>query len=368
MAQITLFQAYQDRRERVERQLRHVFETEAQHKLPGGEAIERIREAETDFVLSGGKRIRGILTLLGYEWHSGEVPSSQSSQQAIDQVAAAAELFHAALLVHDDIIDRDQLRRGRKTLHQVELIAGSTDEHQRLSLALLSGDQLATLAYKTLLSAEFPLDRKFAAIKAFEEEAFLTGLGAILDVDAVRRSKLPKERLARTSTLKTARYTTVAPFRIGAELAGTQLDPSLERILTQIGEAFQLRDDLFSIFAAAKTTGKTAHSDLREGRQTLLLTLIEQTLSKGERKALRTFLGGASKATQAESEKNKAQREKQAVHFAELLKERGLEAEAEKEIGSRWERIERAITKLEAKTNQKTLLLSLGRQLLFRAS
>ena len=311
--------------------------------------LAKFADAEKDFVLSGGKRLRGVLAVLGYEWHGG------TNAGGIDTVAAAIEILHAGLLVHDDIIDRDTHRRGRKTLHETRMAPHGGGAHEDLSFAILAGDHLATLGYRLLLEAQFPLDRKFKAIRVFHEEGLKTGSGALLELDAARGASASKERLERTQRLKTASYSTLAPFRIGAALAGKTVQPAMKRLLTDIGEAFQLRDDAMSLMQTRSQTGKTAFSDLREGRQNPLLSKMRLLLPPAERREFDAFLRGAAFDMNVRD-------------IVRMLEKHGLEGVVKEEIDGKWEGIAASIAKMPAPATKKELLIDIANMHVYRVA
>ncbi|MCA9376079.1 MAG: polyprenyl synthetase family protein [Candidatus Doudnabacteria bacterium] len=331
--------------DRINRKLQEELRRSEQLLATIAPELEDIVSTEAEFVLGGGKRIRGLLLQIGYEWHGG------TGKAAIDRVAAGIELMHAAVLAHDDIIDRDTHRRGRATLHKV-FANGAHAEQRGRSFALLVGDHLATLGYSALLRASFDLETKDRALAVFHEESLKTGMGAALEVDATRRTSLPQERLERAERLKTASYTTLAPLRIGAILAGTTLSETLTKVATLAGEAFQLRDDLLGLTATQSQTGKTAFSDLREGRDTPLLHMMRHVLSAAEQRELSAFL-----SEEGREDTNK---------IVALLQRRGVEQLAETEIEKKWNVIEELLEQTKGNNVQKRLLLHLVRRLVYR--
>lgn len=184
----------------------------------------------------GGKRIRGSLVALGYQLARhlpGEQRRHLEGEEAIFKVAAAYEIMHTAILVHDDIIDKSLLRRDRPSLHQA--LGGN---HYGISQAISLGDYGFFLAFKIIAEASFPQDDKIQALKLFSKVMMDTTWGEMLDLEKTDPLTIMK--------LKTARYSVAGPLELGAVLAGAgeKLLGRLGRLGENLGIAFQIRDDI----------------------------------------------------------------------------------------------------------------------------
>lgn len=170
----------------------------------------------------GGKRIRGALVRLGYETVKTRLPDG------ILKVGAAYEIFHTAILVHDDIIDESPKRRGQKSLYK------SVGIPQAITL----GDLGFFLAAKIISESNFPAQKKIKALNLFSKTMIDTTVGQMLDIARGDRKIIAK--------LKTARYTIAGPLQIGAILAGADQDlvKKLGEFGEELGIAFQIRDDI----------------------------------------------------------------------------------------------------------------------------
>lgn len=229
------------------------------------------------YVMSGGKRMRPRLILLAYEAYGG------TNQSAIIPVAAAWELLHASLLVHDDIIDRDLVRHGVPNIAgRYQSLYGdlSTSDvsHYALSAALLGGNLLLVGAYD-LASASGLDNDGIARTHAYLHKAVFTVAGGeLIDTDAVLY--LAEENNPRAvARYKTASYSLQLPLQCGAALAGAPEEElnKLDTIGLHIGIAYQLRDDILGVFGDSAVTGKSNRSDIVEKKRT---TLIHETLSR----------------------------------------------------------------------------------------
>lgn len=216
---------------------------------------------------AGGKRVRPTLTLLACEAVGGR------AEQALD-AAVAVEVLHSFTLVHDDIMDNADTRRGRLTIHKKW-------DH---NVAILAGDQMIALAYRSLLSGALPSARD--VMRVFTDAFIEVCEGQGLDKEFETRRDVTVREYMKMIDKKTAKVMSCAAA-IGAIIGGGS-DAEVRALRTygsEIGRAFQLRDDLLDIVADSKLLGKAVGGDLREGKKTyLLLRGIEQT--RGREQAL----------------------------------------------------------------------------------
>jgi geranylgeranyl diphosphate synthase type I len=268
--------------------------------------------------LSGGKRFRALFCYWGFESVSGvdsgfdpfaddEEPARDLS--AIVAVAAALEIFHAAALVHDDIIDNSDTRRGSASAHRLfeglhgdSEFAGNPVEFGRAA-AILLGDLLLGWSDELLDEGlELLEDRAQARAtrSAFNHMRTEVTAGPYLDVLEesawLRRPDTElRERAERVIVYKSAKYSVQAPLLIGATLAGgspAQL-AALRDFGLPLGIAYQLRDDLLGVFGDAAITGKPSGDDLREGKRTVLVAIARELMPQGARRAVDELLGDA---------------------------------------------------------------------------
>lgn len=234
-------------------------------------------------MLSGGKRLRAAFCYWSWRAHGGR-PDSPQAQTAI-RVGAALELFQAAALFHDDVMDASDTRRGLPAahrafaaLHEEWALVGDAEQFGT-SAAILLGD-LALVAseqeFAGALALE-PLPRATQARTVFDLMRTEVTVGQYLDVlaQATPWGEDPASDEARARTViraKSARYSVEHPIVLGAALADADEDQleACRRLGLPLGEAFQLRDDLLGVFGDPRTTGKPAGDDLREGKRTVL--------------------------------------------------------------------------------------------------
>lgn len=266
--------------------------------------------------LSGGKRFRAQFALLGFRAvRPLETAGAVDTEFArVLDAACALELFHAAALIHDDVIDRSDTRRGRpathrtfSALHRERGLRGSAD-HFGLAGAILLGDLLQSWADELIqraCDATADLETAQSAREHFNRMRSEVAVGQYLDVLEEQRPGFAEdaeqlERSTRVLVYKSAKYSVEAPLLIGGALAGadeTQTD-ALSDFGLPVGVAFQLRDDLLGVFGDEELTGKPSGDDLREGKRTVLVTLARQRLPATQRRIFDDLLGDADLDTE----------------------------------------------------------------------
>ncbi|MEO7349833.1 MAG: polyprenyl synthetase family protein [Terrimesophilobacter sp.] len=265
-------------------------------------------------LLRGGKRFRALFCYWG--WRAViSVPDefdplageTAHDHEAIVMAAVALELFHAAALVHDDIIDNSDTRRGGPAVHRrfesshrENHWAGSAEVFGR-SAATLLGDLLLAWsdeAFDEALTLTSNENARTAARQEFNRMRTEVMLGQYLDVlDEQSWMTHPEtEQLSRAHRVvvyKSAKYSVEAPLAIGAALGGAPhgILGGLRAFGLPLGVAFQLRDDILGVFGDASITGKPSGDDLREGKRTVLLALARSRLPANARRFLDELVG-----------------------------------------------------------------------------
>jgi geranylgeranyl diphosphate synthase, type I len=251
--------------------------------------------------LGGGKRLRPTFAWWGWRAAGGPTAPDSPPADVVLHAVSALELIQACALVHDDLIDDSSLRRGRPTVHAIwaarhrerEWIGSS--ERLGAAIAVLVGDIALAWADDMLRAAG--LDPAALARTSPVWEAMRTELltGQFLDVVGHATDLSTPEGVLRISRYKTAAYTIERPLHLGAALAGADDDvvAAYRRFGTDLGIAFQLRDDLLGVFGDPAVTGKPAGDDLREGKRTLLVALARQHPDAGRAAPVEHALGKA---------------------------------------------------------------------------
>lgn len=257
---------------------------------------------ETEAFLQGGKRLRGQFLITGFEAVAPTALASDRNKtvEALLLTASALELFHAAALIHDDIIDKSDTRRGRptvhetfRTFHQENNFSGEAD-HFGLATALLAGDILQSWADELMndgLDLLNSREHARSARKIFNTMRSEVAMGQLLDVIEESRNsfaehQLQLERSTKVLIYKSAKYSVQAPLLLGGTMAGANKEEStaLADFGLPVGVAFQLRDDLLGVFGDEEVTGKPSGDDLREGKRTVLVTLAREELPPGPKR------------------------------------------------------------------------------------
>lgn len=263
-----------------------------------GEIVPMAGEMVKDYkqFLSGGKKLRGSEILLGYEIFGG-------NDHRTGLIASLViEIIHSFLLMHDDIMDNDNLRRGEPTMHN--RYSKEYGYHYGMSMAMTLGDEGMFFAYRILNALSLPRQRLSWATQFLSQVLLEVGIGQGLDLTYEKEKKFKEEDVLRVHRYKTAEYTISGPLSVGAILAGSK-----ERDLVAIkdfgipvGIAFQLRDDELGMFSTEDVLGKPVDSDLKEGKVTLLIVKALEN-ANGEEKKFLQYAHGNQKLTFKEVER-----------------------------------------------------------------
>jgi len=254
--------------------------------------------------LRGGKRLRARFCHAGWESVARFAERRAIEPDALWDLCAALEIFQSAALVHDDLIDNSDTRRGRPAAHRAleqrhrdARWAGDAAEYGRAA-AILLGDLLVAWSDDLLESAL--ADHALAASVRAEYARMRRGVttGQFLDIAEESAWRVSEDaehadRALRVVSMKSARYSIEQPLILGALLGGADAaqEDALRRFGHPIGMAFQLRDDVLGVFGDESVTGKPAGDDLREGKRTVLIAFTRQRLDASARRVLDELLG-----------------------------------------------------------------------------
>jgi geranylgeranyl diphosphate synthase type I len=239
-----------------------------------------------DFVAGGGKRLRPEFLWCGWRAAGGAADA-----EPVLAVGAALELLQACALIHDDVIDRSERRRGRPATHRAvakqhaDAGLSGDSEHFGVSAAVLLGDLALAWAddlYTTGAAELGAVGRSLPAWRAMRTEVLCGQLLDLVATAAVTTDPASQAADAmRVNRFKTASYTVERPLHLGAELAGASAETvaALRCYGADVGVAFQLRDDLLGVFGDPAVTGKPAGDDLAEGKRTALLATARAALA-----------------------------------------------------------------------------------------
>ena len=266
---------------RQERRLRTLLRSRQARAAAHGPAVSAMVGAVRELTLRKGKRLRPALVALGLR-----AANARADLAPAVEVGAALELLHTYLLIHDDWMDDDAVRRGGPTVH-VMLTREFRSERLGQASAILAGDYALSLATETLAGLRVPDARLREILRCFTEMHEHAVFGQELDISGT------SERPEAAYTLKTASYSVRGPLRLGALLGGARLATMrmLDRFAVPVGVAFQLRDDLLSAFGDPRDTGKPLGGDLRSGKRTPLVLHATRIARGRDRRTLQKVLG-----------------------------------------------------------------------------
>lgn len=288
----------------VEKQLGEFFAQRAPKIRELGAPVEQAVTHLERFVLGGGKRIRPLYGWAGYVGGGG-LQNRAEDPAAVLRAVSALELIQACALIHDDIIDASDTRRGNPTVHRaVEAIHREMDHHGDSavfgqSMAILIGDLALTWAedmWRGSGVSHAALDRAQDAWASMRTEVLG---GQILDISLEAAGSESVEMADRVNRYKTAAYTIERPLHLGAAIAGADA-ATIEAFRgygRDIGIAFQLRDDLLGVFGDSAVTGKPAGDDIREGKRTVLFATALSLLDATDPTAAAELRAGIGTAT-----------------------------------------------------------------------
>lgn len=241
----------------------------------------------------GGKGVRGGLFII-----TAELLGFTNKKLLVD-IAATLEILHASLLIHDDIMDNDLLRRGNTSIYAQYIPVGreiGTDSPVDFgkSMGICIGDIGFFIALdilrKTLQQSE--LQKKDELYGIIFQELVTVGIGQMDDITFSHSKKIPKiENIISMYTFKTAHYTFSLPFVLAAILTNQskQVMETLEKIGIDIGILFQIKDDEIGLFSVENKIGKPIGSDIRENKKTILRAFLENKMTRNEKKAIQTL-------------------------------------------------------------------------------
>lgn len=279
--------------------LQRTFQQLAQTLSPLNEdaawVCERIGQLAT-----GGKHLRSLLV------HVGADRTAAAPADPDVAIGAAFDLLHAAFLILDDIIDSDELRRGTHTLHsaaaaRAENLHGPIPRddaaHYGICAGILAGTAALNQAYRLVINCAAPPEVTLRLLQVFQSATADSVAGEFMDVQHSLPGVRPSDELVRlASQLKTSSYSFEAPLACGALLAGRdETLPALKQLGRALGSAYQLADDIQSVFAPTAVTGKHPAGDVLLGRATPLMAFARRSPTWPElRHALAATAPGAT--------------------------------------------------------------------------
>jgi geranylgeranyl diphosphate synthase type I len=320
-------------RQQVDAEL-HSFLADARFQLPeAGLLLDEIDR----LIGAGGKRLRPSFCYWAFRAAGGD------HRPEILRAAAALELLHTFAIVHDDIMDASDERRGEPTTH------AKFD----VNTALLVGDLALVLADAALMGSGFSPERVLDGFSAYSRMRQEVIAGQFLDLQAASDPTISEESAREIAVLKSGRYSIEEPLAIGAALgnAPDELRDSLNRFGAPLGEAFQLRDDLLGTFGDRGNLGKPVDSDIREGKRHVLFAKAIALL-EGEDKDFFIERWGQGAALD----------EDEVVRLRDLIDSSGARSETEELLASLAAAADRALDELSISESSRTALREVARR------
>jgi geranylgeranyl diphosphate synthase type I len=284
-------------RERIQQLISESLEVEAKLLQGISADLDPLVETLTTF-LNGGKRLRPAFGYWGWRGAGGDADDPQLEAAAV-RAAASLEFLQGCALIHDDVMDGSDTRRGLPAVHHrfANLHRGSmwlgSPEAFGVGAAILLGDLCLSWADQMLMASGMPEDALRRAKPVYDEMRTELMAGQYLDLLEQARGGGSIERARTVVQYKSAKYTIEKPLHLGAALAGAgpQAFAAYTAFGLPLGEAFQLRDDILGVFGDPKETGKPAGDDLREGKRTILVAMAFERASERQQVEFRQLLG-----------------------------------------------------------------------------
>ncbi|MDD5691986.1 MAG: polyprenyl synthetase family protein [Candidatus Omnitrophica bacterium] len=308
-----------------------------------------------EFILRPGKRIRPVLFCIGYLGFSPKAPPG------LFRSALSLELLHDFMLVHDDIIDKSDTRRGKPSLHALlnrYLLPAKKAKFNGEDLGIVAGDVMYSMALDAFLSVKEDARRKEDTLRNLISAALYTGSGEFIELILGTKpiEKVTQEDIYKIYDHKTANYTFASPLSMGATLAGAKPE-QVERLFSYgmlLGRAFQIKDDIIGVFGEEKDTGKSNLTDIKEAKRTLLIWHAFNHADKKERLIIKRIMEG------------KSAKKTQLLKIRRIIVNTGALAYAENQIKDLLSKANAKLNGLRMNKKYKEALKEMGSELFFK--
>ena len=290
------------------------------------------------YVLSmGGKRIRPVLMLLSYNLF-------KEDPETILMPACALETYHNYTLLHDDLMDNADLRRGHETVHK----------KWNANTAILSGDSMLVLAYQRMQQCSS--DKMAEVLALFTETALEIGEGQEYDMAFEHRDDVSEEEYIEMIRLKTSVLLACA-LKIGAILAGASKEDAdnLYRFGEQIGLAFQLQDDFLDVYGDTRVFGKAIGGDITSNKKTFMLINALNHANEEQRRQLESWIGAT-----------KFDRDGKVAAVTRLYNEIGIDRMAQDKIAYYFEQSRKYLQAVSVDESRKAELAAYAQRMMNR--
>lgn len=273
----------------IETYFNGIIKETSKHDFLMAEALENVKK----MILAGGKRLRPALMYHGYLGTGGK------EKKKMLKTCVSVELIHFFLLIHDDIIDRDLKRHGKDTVHFMyeklakKIFPKNDSEHFGNSMAIIVGDMIGALGNQIIYKSNFDPALVVKALHKLQSVVSFTVIGQAKDIYMQNKGQAAEEEVLEMYNYKTAKYTFEGPLHLGAILGGAtdEVLAGLSQAAIPLGIAFQIKDDILGLFGSEKKVGKPVGSDIKEGKQTILLAKANENADKQQKKLLKNISG-----------------------------------------------------------------------------
>jgi geranylgeranyl diphosphate synthase type I len=255
-----------------------------------------VSDALTSFLLDSGKRLRPLFAYAGFAAAGGSI------EKPIIRAMAALELLQACALIHDDLMDGSDTRRGKPSIHRhfesihvQDQLDGFAPQYG-LSAAVLLGDLALVWSDQMINSAGLSPEQYARMIPLYNEMRVELMAGQFLDIHEQTQKETSTDRSMKIARYKSGKYTIERPLHLGAAMSvkpNDEIFTALSAYGLPLGEAFQLRDDLLGVFGDPSITGKPAGDDLREGKRTVLIAMTHERQSPAQAETCKRYFGRA---------------------------------------------------------------------------
>ena len=256
--------------------------------------LHPVSSALSSFLLDSGKRLRPLFAYAGVKSAGGALTVE------ITKAISSLELLQGCALIHDDLMDGSDTRRGKPSIHRHFESIHVQDELEGfapaygLASAVLLGDLALVWSNQLLNTSGISNDELHRVLPIFDEMRVELMAGQFLDIHEQTQKETDLSRSMKIARYKSGKYTIERPLHMGAALAG-QPSPALLGALSDyglpLGEAFQFRDDLLGVFGDPSVTGKPAGDDLREGKRTVLIAMTDAKSTDSMKAESRKYFG-----------------------------------------------------------------------------
>ncbi len=289
--------ALADIRIRVQRDLTDFLAKQTQYLGEIGTELIPAAEAINAFLLNGGKRLRPLFAYCGY------ISAGGQDDDSIIRAIASLELLQGCALIHDDLMDASDTRRGQPSIHrrfekihQSDELSGSAANYGA-SAAILLGDLTLVWADQMLHDSGITDMQLVRSLSIYDEMRVEIMAGQFLDIHEQALATQSVARSLKIARYKSGKYTVERPLHFGTCLA-LPADEKRQEYFTifsefglPLGEAFQLRDDLLGVFGDPSITGKPAGDDLREGKRTVLMAMTQDRATAKQEATIAKYFG-----------------------------------------------------------------------------